>query len=95
VRVSNRFPSARWDPTHVKSARGIAKTADWVNWIVTGNGLPGDAMFTSLDCAGWAVPGGWAPGGCVGACGARGATWRSALVAGRGHTGGVIAYSDA
>lgn len=39
---------------------------------MTGNGLPGDAMFTSLDCAGWAVPGGWAPGGCVGACGTRG-----------------------
>lgn len=53
-----------WDPAHVQSARGVAKTRDFVTWLVTGAGLPGDAIFTSLDCNKWDVS--WASGGCVG-----------------------------
>ena len=52
----------------MKSARGVAKTADWTNWVTSDGGLtlPGDAIFSSTDCNPWKVPGGWAPGGCVG-----------------------------
>lgn len=53
-----------WDPTHVKSARGVAKTPDFVNWYTRGPRLPGDAIFSSADCNGWNVQ--WAAGGCVG-----------------------------
>lgn len=53
-----------WDPAHGKSARGAAKTRDFVTWLVTGAGLPGDAMFSSLDCNSWNIS--WASGGCVG-----------------------------
>ena len=53
-----------WDPSHVKSARGAARTSDFVHWDVTGAGLPGDAMFSSIDCDAWDVP--WIGGRCVG-----------------------------
>jgi hypothetical protein len=53
-----------WDPAHNAAARGAAKTADWTNWLVAGAGLPGDALFTSLDCDQWDIA--WAAGGCVG-----------------------------
>ena len=47
-----------------RAVRGVAATADWVSWRVDGPGLPGDAIFSAADCAGWAVP--WAAGGCIG-----------------------------
>lgn len=53
-----------WDPTHDKSARGVAKTQDFVHWLTAGTNLPGDALFTSVDCNAWNIS--WAPGGCVG-----------------------------
>ena len=46
------------------SARGVAKTRDFVHWEVDGADLPGDAIFSSVDCAGWNVS--WANGTCVG-----------------------------
>jgi hypothetical protein len=54
-----------WDPTHSQAARGVAKTLDFVSWVTNGAGLPGDAMFTSLDCNKWSGVQ-WASGGCVG-----------------------------
>ena len=47
-------------------ARGVARTPDFATWAVTGGAgaLPGDAIFSAADCAGWAVP--WAAGGCIG-----------------------------
>jgi hypothetical protein len=53
-----------WDPQQDKSARGVAKTADFVHWITNGEHLPGDAIFTSTDCDPWRIQ--WASGGCVG-----------------------------
>ena len=47
-----------------RAVRGVAATADFVTWRVDGAGLPGDAIFSSEDCAGWNVS--WAPGGCIG-----------------------------
>jgi len=47
-----------------RGARGVAKTKDWHTWEVTGSDLPGDAMFTGLDCNGWNIS--WATGGCIG-----------------------------
>lgn len=44
-----------WDAGRDKSARGIAKTLDFVTWEVAGAGLPGDAIFTSLDCNVWNI----------------------------------------
>eukprot|EP00051_Salpingoeca_urceolata_P009380 m.114110 g.114110 ORF g.114110 m.114110 type:complete len:569 (-) comp16278_c0_seq2:25-1731(-) len=57
-----------WDPTAVTSARGVAKTRDFVSWTVEDGGatLPGDAIFSHTDCDPWDVPGGWANGRCVG-----------------------------
>ena len=46
------------------AVRGVAATADFVTWRVDGAGLPGDAIFSAADCAGWNVS--WAPGGCIG-----------------------------
>jgi hypothetical protein len=53
-----------WDPAHNASARGVAKTRDWVNWLTAGESLPNDAIFTKLDCNAWNIS--WAPGGCIG-----------------------------
>lgn len=53
-----------WDAGRDQSARGIARTQDFVTWEVTGGLLPGDAIFTSADCATWNIS--WAKGGCVG-----------------------------
>jgi hypothetical protein len=47
-----------------KSARGVAKTRDFVTWEVSGYRLPDDAIFSSIDCNNWNIP--WAAGGCVG-----------------------------
>jgi hypothetical protein len=45
--------------------RGIAATADFRTWITSGNGLPGDAIWSSNDCQKWSVK--WSPTtGCVG-----------------------------
>ena len=49
-----------------RSARGVAKTRDFVRWETSGAGLPGDAIFGQKDCNKWQVPGGWAGGTCVG-----------------------------
>jgi hypothetical protein len=48
----------------VTGARGVARTADFINWQVSGGDLPNDAMLTSRDCKDWNA--GWAPGGCIG-----------------------------
>lgn len=53
-----------WDPAHVQSARGVAKSRDFVNWKTAGRRLPNDAMFTGADCTPWNIS--WAKGGCVG-----------------------------
>ena len=53
-----------WDPSHVASARGVAKTHDFLTWFVEGSNLPGDAIFSSIDCNRWNIS--WAKGGCVG-----------------------------
>ena len=55
-----------WDPAAVQSARGVAKTRDFVNWVTADGGvsLSGDALFTSIDCDKWNVP--WVGGACVG-----------------------------
>eukprot|EP00043_Microstomoeca_roanoka_P007652 m.73780 g.73780 ORF g.73780 m.73780 type:complete len:83 (-) comp13914_c0_seq7:127-375(-) len=44
-----------WDAVAGKSARGMAKTKDFVSWVVNGSGLPNDALFTSLDCNAWNI----------------------------------------
>ena len=54
-----------WDPVDGQAARGVAKTKDFVSWLTNGAGLPGDAMFTSIDCNRWTGIQ-WAAGGCVG-----------------------------
>lgn len=55
-----------YDYQRRKAARGVARTADFVTWEVTGGaaGLPGDAIFAATDCEHWNVS--WAPGGCIG-----------------------------
>jgi hypothetical protein len=55
-----------WDPTAVKSARGVAKTRDFVTWFTSDGGvsLGGDSIFSSTDCDHWSIN--WAAGGCVG-----------------------------
>jgi len=53
-----------WDPQHTASGRGVAKTQNWIDWLTAGAGLPGDTMFSSLDCNVWNIS--WALGGCVG-----------------------------
>ncbi|KAH3757065.1 arabinan endo-1,5-alpha-L-arabinosidase [Pelomyxa schiedti] len=53
-----------WDAGNVKSYRGVARTRDWNTWQTSGLTLPGDAMFSSIDCNGWDID--WAAGGCVG-----------------------------
>jgi len=47
-----------------RSARGVAKTQDFVSWTIKDSDLPGDTIFSSLDCNKWQTT--WAPGGCVG-----------------------------
>ena len=49
-----------------RSARGVARTRDFVEWETHGEGLPGDAIFGQVDCNQWNVSGGWADGTCVG-----------------------------
>ena len=46
------------------SARGVAKTIDFKNWIVDDADLPNDAIFGQVDCNKWDVE--WADGTCVG-----------------------------
>ena len=46
------------------AVRGVAATADFATWRVAGPGLPGDAIFSAMDCQGWNVS--WAAGGCIG-----------------------------
>lgn len=54
-----------YDYGRKQAARGVARTPDFVTWEVTGGPLPGDVLFSSLDCEHWDVP--WAaPGGCIG-----------------------------
>jgi hypothetical protein len=47
-----------------KAARGVARTPDFVNWQISGFSLPGDSIFSPLDCNPWNIS--WAAGGCVG-----------------------------
>ena len=49
-----------------RSARGVARTRDFVSWETDGDGLPGDAIFGQVDCNQWNVSGGWANGTCIG-----------------------------
>ena len=56
-----------WDPHTVRSARGVARTRDFVNWQTSGNGLPQDAIMSRTDCMKWSSNNfSWAPSGCVG-----------------------------
>lgn len=56
-----------WDPTALRSARGVASTADFVHWSVDGDELPGDAIMSRIDCMQWASNNfSWHAGGCVG-----------------------------
>lgn len=47
-----------------RSARGVAKTKDFVAWETQGENLPNDAIFGQVDCNKWNVT--WAKGTCVG-----------------------------
>lgn len=53
-----------YDNNAKKAARGVARTADFVNWQISGFSLPGDSIFSPLDCNPWNIS--WAAGGCVG-----------------------------
>ena len=53
-----------YDYARKLAARGVARTADFTTWEVTGGLLPGDVIFSAADCAGWGVP--WADGACIG-----------------------------
>jgi hypothetical protein len=53
-----------YDYNSKKSARGVARTKDFVIWNVSGYRLPNDAIFSSVDCNPWNIA--WAQGGCVG-----------------------------
>ena len=55
-----------YDYQRKAAARGVARTADFVRWEVTGGAgnLPGDVIFAAADCLDWNVP--WGPGGCIG-----------------------------
>jgi len=55
-----------YDYQAVSSARGVAKTRDFsrAGWVVSGGGVPGDAIFSHLDCDSWNIS--WAGGHCVG-----------------------------
>lgn len=55
-----------WNPGAGQSARGVAATKDWKTWYTSGNELPNAPIFTSHDCDGWSVPGGWKNNACVG-----------------------------
>jgi len=46
------------------SARGIAKTMDFVTWVTHDEELPGDVIFSSIDCNNWKIN--WAENSCVG-----------------------------
>ena len=46
------------------SARGVAKTLDFVSWVTEGSDLPNDAIFGQVDCNAWDIA--WANGTCVG-----------------------------
>jgi hypothetical protein len=56
-----------YDGTH--GARGVARTADFVNYQVSGADLPGNAILSTQDCQPWSVN--WAMGGCIGEGNAR------------------------
>ena len=55
-----------YDYQRKAAARGVARTADFVRWEVTGgaSNLPGDVIFAAADCSDWNVP--WGQGGCIG-----------------------------
>eukprot|EP00658_Telonema_sp_P-2_P073843 TRINITY_DN6297_c0_g1_i1.p1 TRINITY_DN6297_c0_g1~~TRINITY_DN6297_c0_g1_i1.p1 ORF type:complete len:522 (+),score=39.78 TRINITY_DN6297_c0_g1_i1:251-1816(+) len=55
-----------YDYARKAAARGVARTADFVTWEVTGGAqpLPGDVIFAAADCSGWTVQ--WAKGSCIG-----------------------------
>jgi len=53
-----------YDYAAIKSARGVAKTPDFVNWLVFGYDLPGDSIFSTTDCLQWNVA--WNNSYCVG-----------------------------
>lgn len=44
-----------WDGPKNRAARGVARTQDFVNYEVSGYTLPGDAIFSSLDCDSWHI----------------------------------------
>ena len=71
-----------------RSARGVARTRDFVEWQTEGDGLPGDAIFGQVDCNRWNVSGGWANGTCIG--GGEGST----LVAADGYMYMLIEAPD-
>jgi hypothetical protein len=50
------------------SARGVAKSLDFVNWVVDDGltSLPADAIFTSIDCNPWNIS--WAQGSFPSVC---------------------------
>lgn len=54
-----------YDYNRKQAARGVARTPDFFTWYVTGGAgnLPGDVIFSALDCNTWNVP--WS-GGCIG-----------------------------
>ena len=52
------------EDTATISARGVAKTRDFVNWETKGDNLPNDAIFGQVDCNAWDID--WAEGTCVG-----------------------------
>jgi hypothetical protein len=74
-----------YDYARKAAARGVARTADFVQWQVTGGAgqLPGDVIFSSLDCRDWAVP--WAAGGCIG-------SGEASILRGPGTAGSSSAY---
>lgn len=53
-----------YDYNRKAAARGVARTPDFVNWEVSGDGLPDDVIFSAADCNRWNVS--WAAGGCIG-----------------------------
>ena len=54
-----------WDGPNNVAARGMARTRDFVNYDVTGYDLPGDALFSPVDCNDWHIV--WNPKSlCVG-----------------------------
>lgn len=53
-----------FDYKNLLGVRGVAKTKNFVQWEVEASDLPGDVIFSQLDCSSWSFP--YAEGGCVG-----------------------------